>query len=244
MQLKHYTPILAGMQDKANISVLQGGAGQPIVALSAAHYPIESHWVLERTELGREEIATRCLRLPVMTRAVLLMVDGKTEEFELRRRMSIIPNARELLGSLYSQGLIRRRHYTSDPGLKGLSDVVARSDSMAHHALTAMKGKPPGALMPATPPLLHRPIQSSSPGSPRRSLALARLFLLDQMECMLGDRSEVVRNLLRTATTREALLIVLADCREIIEESAGAERALRVASEFHALLPLQTLAHE
>jgi hypothetical protein len=63
------------------------------------------------------------------------------------------------------------------------------------------------------------------------------MYLLDQMDRMFGDRSEAARNLLRTATTRDDLLLVFADCREILIETTGEERAMRIELEFRAMLP-------
>lgn len=227
---------------------------------------LEADWVLERTDIGQAEIAHRTLKLPMTARAVLLMVDGKSEITQLQRKMMGLQDGMSILESLLSNGLIRRRHYTADTESRALNDALNTSlrttqrtlDSIgqANSKIQSMSQQPakvaaaaavtaatplpatapaPAASIPA--PALHVPV-----GKQRRSLALARLYLLDQMERMFGPRGDALRNILRTATTREELLIVFGDCREILEETTGPERSRRIAEEFYALLPESTLA--
>lgn len=215
---------------------------------------LEANWVLERTDIGQTEIATRALKLPMPARAVLLMVDGKSELSQLQRKMSGLPNAMGILESLFNNGLIRRRHFSSDSASRIISSNIQDSARQAEKVLKqaaqdtnrigtmaqprAAKPAPAPAIAPA--PAVAK--TAAPVGKQRRSLALARLYLLDQMERMFGPRSEAVRNLVRTATTREELLIVFADCREILEETTGPERARRITDEFHDLLPESSLA--
>jgi hypothetical protein len=220
---------------------------------------LEADWVLERTDIGQTEIATRALKLPMPARAVLLMVDGKSELSQLQRKMTGLPNAMGILESLFNNGLIRRRHFSSDSASRIISNNIqdsarqaekllkqAAQDSTKIGALAQPKVSPPPP-MPAPAPAISQgaaaaPKTAAPVGKQRRSLALARLYLLDQMERMFGPRSEAVRNLVRTATTREELLIVFADCREILEETTGPERTRRITDEFHDLLPESSLA--
>ena len=211
---------------------------------------LEANWVLERTDIGQAEIATRALKLPMTARAVLLMVDGKSEVTQLQRKMTGLADGMSILESLLNNGLIRRRHFSSDSASRKISSNVQDSARLAEETLKqAAQGSArasaafmqPQVQLQTSPPMQAQ--RSAAPvGKQRRSLALARLYLLDQMERMFGDRSEAARNLLRTATTREELLIVFGDCREILEETTGPERTRRIAEEFYALLPESTLA--
>jgi len=217
---------------------------------------LDANWVLERTDIGHTEIATRALKLPMTARAVLLMVDGKSELSQLQRKMTGLPDALGILESLFNNGLIRRRHFSSDSASRIISNNIEDSAKLAEKTLkqaaqdtTKKLGAmlqqkmaappPPPAISPAPAPAQK---MAAPVGKQRRSLALARLYLLDQMERMFGPRSEAVRNLVRTATTREELLIVFADCREILEETTGQERTRRITDEFHDLLPESSLA--
>lgn len=208
---------------------------------------LETDWVLERTDIGQAEIATRALKLPMAARAVLLMVDGKSELAQLQRKMAGLPDGMNILISLFNNGLIRQRLFSSDTASRSIGTQVQNSARLAERTLkqAAHDSAKVSAVTQAPKPAVAPPLflRTAPPvGKQRRSLALARLYLLDQMERMFGDRSEAARNLLRTATTREELLIVFGDCREILEETTGPERTRRIADEFYALLPESSLA--
>ncbi len=192
---------------------------------------LESHWVLERTDIGQAEIAHRALKLPMTARAILLMVDGKSEIKQLQRKMAGLPEAMNILESMLSNGLIRRRHYSSDTSIRDASHGLAVSQQATQQALK--QAALPSVMQVVSKPTAPTPVV----GKQRKSLALARLYLLDQMERMFGDSSDAARNLLRTATTRDELLSVFADCREILLETTGAERTQRIEQEFLAMLP-------
>lgn len=195
---------------------------------------LEANWVLERTDIGQAEIATRALKLPMTARAVLLMVDGKSEVTHLQRKMAGLADGMSILESLFNNGLIRRRHYSSEAVGRGLQDSEQLAQQALRHA-----AQDSIRISSLTQPLAPPPPAGNTPGvgKQRRSLALARMYLLDQMDRMFGDRSEAARNLLRSATTREDLLLVFADCREILIETTGEERAMRIELEFRAMLP-------
>lgn len=222
--------------------------------------PLEADWVLERTDIGQAEIAHRTLKLPMTARAILLMVDGKSEVARLQRKMVGLQDGMLILESLLTNGLIRRRHYTADTESRALTAALAASRKTTQHTLDAIgqtKLKIQSMSQQAVPTVQAYttsaqslapavPVTPAAPaslvGKQRRSLALARLYLLDQMERMFGPRSDALRNILRTATTREELLIVFGDCREVLEETTGAERTRRIAEAFYDLLPESTLA--
>lgn len=199
---------------------------------------LQAHWVLERTDSGQAEIATRALRLPMTTRAILLMVDGKSEVTQLLRKMSGLDDAAAILESLLANQLIRQRHYSSDSMTLAASAALRQSQNVTRQALQHVE-RVSSHIEQA---VQLAPASTAQVGQQRRSLALARLYLLDQMERMFGERSDAVRKLLRSATTREALLLAFAECREILLETSGAERTHRIQQEFIALLPLAVSA--
>lgn len=202
-----------------------------IVASMQMEMTLEANWVLERTNIGQAEIAHRNLKLPMTARAVLLMVDGKSEVTQLQRKMAGLKDGLLILESLFNNGLIRRRSYSADAATQAASRHLKQSRQASEQALQQL------AQTHNQISSLTQPHPTPVVGRQRRSLALARLYLLDQMERMFGDRSDAARNLLRTATTRADLLSVFADCREILTETAGEERALRIEQEFQAMLP-------
>jgi hypothetical protein len=197
---------------------------------------LEAHWVLERSDIGQAEIAHRTLRLPMTVRAVLLMVDGKSEVTQLQRKMHGLANGMQTLESLLANGLIRRRHFSSEIAMHPERDLLGNSARITHQLLhhAAHDSTRVSALTHQTSPT---PALAKVVGKQRRSLALARMYLLDQMERMFGDSSEAARNLLRSATTREELMAAFNACREILVETGGLERAQRIETEFIAMLP-------
>ncbi len=161
---------------------------------------LESNWVLERTDIGQAEIAHRALKLPMTARAILLMVDGKSEITQLQRKMTGLPDAMSILESMLINGLIRRRHYSNDTSIRDASNGLTVSRKATQQVLK--QAAQPSVLQAVSKPTVPAPVV----GKQRKSLALARLYLLDQMERMFGDSSDAARNLLRTATTRDELL--------------------------------------
>ncbi len=150
------------------------------------------------------------------------------QEIELRQRR-LQPQLRALLIMVNGRSTLRqlRQKIEAFPGADGHLQKLLNDGLIC---LESAGSAAPAAPLPAsafTPPVSSR----------RRSRALARLYLVDVMERMLGARSDAVRGRLRTATTRETLLAVFSDCREIIAETAGDERVRRVEHEFFDLLP-------
>jgi hypothetical protein len=70
----------------------------------------------------------------------------------------------------------------------------------------------------------------------RRSLALARLFLLNAMEQSLRQHDGPVREHLRTATSRAELLRAFELCREIAAEM-GVKHIATIEAQFMEMLP-------
>lgn len=199
---------------------------------------LEAHWVLERTEAGHLEIAQRARKLPLQMRAVLIMVDGKSELHQLLKKMSGMTDGVSILQALMHDGLVRRRPHTADIDVMNAQAYLQASRALVEQTLEAKTAHPP------PPPSFGRPeavpaapVATTGQSNRRRSLALSRLYLMDQIERMFGPQSDAVRNLLRNATTREALLEAFVACREILVETSGEERAQRVEVEFMNMLP-------
>ena len=95
---------------------------------------------------------------------------------------------------------------------------------------------PPPAAMAAP-----RAVQAMAVAAPRRpvkrSVALARMHLLDLMERFLGAESELVRATIRSAQTRDEVLQVLTLCLEVVREIGGEERVGVVRERVLELLP-------
>lgn len=181
--------------------------------------------IFSKTDKGHAELKTRSMQLPRQARALLIMVDGNSQLSQLEYRARGLGDVIDTLRQLLEVGLIQP----------------------AQHAQTTASNNTPIASSPPPQPVVSTTAAAPAPVATtnaiqapprRRSVALARLFLLDIMERTLGSRSDAVRSHLRTATTREELLACFADIKEILVETAGDERAARIESDFLDLLPL------
>lgn len=176
---------------------------------------MEDHWILEKTTTGIDEVATRGRGLSRQQRALLIMSDGRTPVGTLCRTAAALGEAREVLASLLALGLVRPRKSNHDR---------QNDDRRAVHATSASPASARDA-----PAAASRPTR-------RRSVALARLYLLNVMEQALRHDDHPVRERLRAATSRTALIEAFAHCRAIAEE-LGVAHAQRIEANFMDLLP-------
>lgn len=159
--------------------------------------------ILRKSAAGLAEVEQRRQRLPMRTRALLIMLDGSTALSDLRQRMLAFGAVEEDLQRLLDLGLV-------EPAL---------------------------AAIPAAPVAAEPLGVAAAPQSARRSLALARLYLMSVMERALAYQDAPVRECLRTATTRDALLSVFGECRAILLELGGVEHAATVERRLAEILP-------
>ena len=112
--------------------------------------------------------------------------------------------------------------------------LVERGYLQAAHALHA-----PAPEAPAAP-------VAADPFDGKRSLATTRMFLFDLCERMFARRdpaqADALRDALREARERDAMLAVARTMIADIEAHAGAERAASVRERIERLLPLETTA--
>jgi hypothetical protein len=79
-------------------------------------------------------------------------------------------------------------------------------------------------------------VQAVAP-PPKRSIALARMYMFDMVERLLGAQSGPARTYLRAADHPEALLQALHDCLRLIAEVAGSVQADKVRAQLCTMLP-------
>lgn len=68
---------------------------------------VESHWVLEKTPKGREELVSRANRLPAMLRSLLVMSNGQRTAAELARNSPDPTRSAEHLSMLLRDGYLQ-----------------------------------------------------------------------------------------------------------------------------------------
>jgi len=71
----------------------------------------------------------------------------------------------------------------------------------------------------------------------KRSVAVARMYLLEQMDRMLGAQSEPVREAIRSARSHGEVLQVLELSLEVVRELGGEARAALIRRRMGELLP-------
>ncbi|MDX2221050.1 MAG: hypothetical protein SF172_18695 [Burkholderiales bacterium] len=171
-----------------------------------------------KTAKGAEEIAQRTYGLPARQRTLLILVDGRNTLSALMDKAASLGHDPASIRQLESSGFIM--------------PIGGMAATPVH---VAGVPKPPSeAAMPTQSQSASTSI--SQPAS-RQSLALARMYLADSMGRIYGARSDAIRESLRTATTRDAILVQLEHCVGLLSESAGAERGEALRQRVMALLP-------
>ncbi|MBL8451520.1 MAG: hypothetical protein JNK97_02130 [Zoogloea sp.] len=170
---------------------------------------MQKDWIPGKTAAGVEEIATRARRLPPRLRTLLILVDGRRGGRELAGLVEDI-SVGEALAELAGQGLIT--------------------------PMPPPPPHPPKVVEPASRASVDPKASATAPTDRRRSLALARFYLLDAMEQSLRTRDVAIREQLRQATTRDELLQAFARCRVIAAE-VGVAHVTTIETRFMDMLP-------
>lgn len=178
--------------------------------------------ILAKTAAGQDEIATRARKLSPKMRALLILVDGRRSIQDLMDTTAGFGEVQDVLKGLKELGL------------------VESTGRRAHSAETANRASAPLATKSVST-VAPRQVEVPAPVIPqvrvrRRSLALARLFLLNAMEQSLRQHDGPVREHLRTATSRAELLRAFELCREIAAE-VGVRHIDTIEAQFLEMLP-------
>lgn len=89
--------------------------------------------VLDKTEKGRSEIATRSHHLTSRLRTLLLLVDGKTSHDQLLKTVSGLGMNSHHLQELIDQGFITSRTENGEAALEPVTDLRVRPDNEPIH---------------------------------------------------------------------------------------------------------------
>ena len=172
-------------------------------------------WILAKTVAGVEEIATRTRRVPPRLRTMLILVDGRRSVAELIDAAANLGDVRQALETLHDEGFVIRVG-----GPRPVAAVASRASAQAE----ARSRPAPAPERPANAP------------RQRRSLALARLYLLNAMEQSLRHGDQPVRDHLRNATSRAQLVLAFEMCQEIAGE-LGVRHIDTIGKNFYEMLP-------
>ena len=197
-----------------------------------------------KTDKARDELQGGQRTLSQRERALLLMADGRRS---LTDFSPLFPNRDEAEQAV--QGLMHRG-YLQDPqaaAAAAAARAVAESAALAATAAqAAAAARAEAAAQAVTVPEEEpaRPTNSADTFDGKRSLATTRMFLFDICERMFVRRDPKfalqMRDALREARDREAMLTIAALMLSEIEKTAGPERAESLRERIEKLLPPAT----
>lgn len=163
----------------------------------------------EKTTAGRQEIASRMGTLDRRTRALLITVDGRSSGTELLARAHQLGLDLDVVLALQQAGLIQH------VGELGHVSNLQPSAGSPH----------PGT---------KQNIQFR-----KRSLAAARMYLMDVMVRTLGTAEHPVRTLLVEATDRGSVEQAFEECLQMLRETARPSMVAQIEESFCEQLPIR-----
>jgi len=178
-----------------------------------------------KTDKARDELQGRQRTLSQRERALLLMADGRRSLTDFSPLFASRTEAEQAIQALMRQGYLQ--------------------DAQAVAAAAAQAVAPPPAPVPAADPI--RLATSADNFDGKRSLATTRMFLFDICERMFVRRDPrfalQMRDALREARDRGAMLSIAALMLTEVEKAAGAERAESLRERIDRLLPPAETVH-
>ena len=175
-----------------------------------------------KTDKARDELQGGQRTLSQRERALLLMADGRRSLTDFSPLFANRIEAEQAIQALMNRGYLQ--------------------DAQAMAAAAAVPTPMP---VPAVDPI--RIATSADTFDGKRSLATTRMFLFDICERMFVRRDPKfalqMRDALREARDREAMLTIAALMLSEIEKTAGAERAESLRERIERLLPPAELVH-
>jgi hypothetical protein len=186
-----------------------------------------------KTDKARDELQAGQRTLSQRERALLLMADGRRSLSDFSPLFANRIEAEQAIQALVSKGY--------------LQDAQAVAAAKAQAMATAVAAAPtaPPTPMPAAEPIQLTATADNFDG--KRSLATTRMFLFDICERMFVRRDPKfalqMRDALREARDREAMLTIAALMLSEIEKTAGVERAESLRERIERLLPPAEVVH-
>lgn len=184
---------------------------------------------LQKTEKARSELRPGVRTLGQRERTLLLLADGRKTIGEFRPMFEGM--GEEIARKLVEQGYLEQA---------GATTVPAPAPAQAA-ARTATAPAPPAPESPSAPPAV-----AADKFDGKRSLATTRMYLFDLCERMFTRRdpimATILRDGLREAKDRDAMLEAAGKMIGEIERVAGRERADSIREKIAMLLPQENAA--
>ncbi|MFM9925470.1 hypothetical protein VLK31_20945 [Variovorax sp. H27-G14] len=182
-----------------------------------------------KTDKARDELQGDQRTLSQRERALLLMADGRRSLTDFSPLFTTRGEAEQVLLALVQRG------YLHDPHAAAVAASAAAQVAQAAAAAVAAVAEPIQVSM------------SADTFDGKRSLATTRMFLFDMCERMFVRRDPKfalqMRDALREARDREAMLTIAALMLSEVEKSAGPERAESLRERIDRLLPPAEVVH-
>lgn len=182
-----------------------------------------------KTDKARDELQGGQRTLSQRERALLLMADGRRSLSDFSPLFTTRDEAEQVLQALVQRG------YLQDPHAAAVAAAAAATAAQAAQA----------AANPVPEPIQVSMSADSFDG--KRSLATTRMFLFDMCERMFVRRDPKfalqMRDALREARDREAMLTIAALMLSEVEKTAGPERAESLRERIDRLLPPAEVVH-
>jgi hypothetical protein len=186
-----------------------------------------------KTDKARDELQGGQRTLSQRERALLLMADGRRSLSDFSPLFTSRDEAEQTLLALVQRGYLQDAQ----------AAAAAATARAAQQGMQAQEAQ--AASMPAAEPIQVSNAADSFDG--KRSLATTRMFLFDICERMFVRRDPrfalQMRDALREARDREAMLTIAALMLSEVEKAAGAERAESLRERIDRLLPPAEIVH-
>ena len=164
---------------------------------STATRPHMINTVFDKTDKGREEIATRATHLAARLRTLLLLVDGRRDTVELMAKVAGLGLDEKALAELLDGGFIRVHENASAVAVNGVAvpdEAIPKARGQADAIAEAAPADSIGPGQPETP-LSTRPVLAADPTTLRS--AAAKGILRDgetQYQALYNFFNETIRS--------------------------------------------------
>jgi hypothetical protein len=183
--------------------------------------------VFDKTEKGREEIATRKYHLSPRVRSLLVMIDGKQNADELLKKVAGIGLTEQAIADLLQDGFIKEATTAVATAAAGSNAVLLQAAASAAAQIESSADVP--APLPASEPLL--------PEGQTQFEAIYR-FYNETIKSTIGLRGYALQLKVEKAASIEDFRLLKKPYLEAVEKAKGQEMARSLRDRLDKLLYL------
>lgn len=204
---------------------------------------------LEKTATGRSAIESRQGQLNRQERRVVILADGKRTDEEIVELLGA--EARATINALLRNGyLVAADSASASASAQAPTPATALRAPVADAAPQASRQRAieGGARTPAPEPPAKSAMTesgamiSSAVVKGRRSLAAAKMYLIDMLQLMRNREGATLSLSIHTSASEDELLACMVSAVRFMDEQSGRRYALNVLSQLQAIIPEPHLA--